>query len=131
MEYLSTLINLKCEEGSWKKITASRSGPGFSHIFFADDLLLSAKNDERNVEAVVEVLDDFCKLSSLKISIEKSKIFFSPNVTREDKLDIVNLTRIGETHNLWKYLGFSIIHKGRRRNEFQFVVERVQAKLDG
>ena len=33
MEYLSALINLKCEEGSWKKIKASRSGPGFSHIF--------------------------------------------------------------------------------------------------
>ena len=131
MEYLSTLINLKCEEGSWKKITASRSGPEFSHIFFADDLLLFAKTDERNVEAVVEVLDDFCKLSGLKISMEKSKIFFSSNVTGEDKLDIVNLTRIRETHNLGKYLGFSIIHKGRRWNEFHFVVERVQGKLDG
>ena len=79
MEYLSTLINLKCEEGSWKKIKASRSGPGFSHIFFANDLLLFAKTDKRNVEAVVEVLDEFCKLSGLKISKEKSKIFFSPN----------------------------------------------------
>ena len=34
MEFLSTLINLKCEEGSWKKIKTSRSGPGFSHVFF-------------------------------------------------------------------------------------------------
>ena len=33
MEFLSTLINLKCEEGSWKKIKASRSGTGFSHFF--------------------------------------------------------------------------------------------------
>lgn len=131
MEYLSTLINLKCEEGSWKKIKASCSGPGFSHIFFADNLLLSAKTDEGNVEAVVEVLDVFCKLSGLKISKEKSKIFFSPNVTVEDKMDIVNLTEIGDTHNLGKYLGFPICHKGRRRNEFNFVVERVQAKLDG
>ena len=131
MEYLSTLINLKCEEGSWKKIKASHSGLGFSHTFFVDDLLLFAKTNERNVEVVVEVLDVFCKLSSLKIGKEKSKIFFSPNVTMEDKLDIVNLTRISETHFLGKYLGFPLIHKGRRRNEFHFVVERVQAKLDG
>ena len=106
MEHLSTLINLKCEEGCLKKIKASRSGPSFSHIFFADDLLLFAKTDHRNVEVVVEVLDVFCKLSGLKISKEKSKIFFSPNVTMEDKLDIVNLTGIGETHFLGKYLGF-------------------------
>ena len=68
MEYLSTLINLKCEEGSWKKTKASRSGPSFSHIFFADDLLLFAKTNERNIEVVVKVLDGFCKLSGLKIS---------------------------------------------------------------
>ena len=41
----------------------------------------------------------------------------------------MNQIGIGETHNLGKYLGFPIIHKGRRQNEFQFVVERVQAKL--
>ena len=122
---------MKCEEGSWKKIKASRSGPGFSHIFFADDLLLFAKTDERNVEAVVEVLDVFCKLSGLKISKEKSIIFFSPNVSMEDKLDIVNLTEIGEIRFLGNYLGFPLIHKGRRCNEFHFVVERVQAKLNG
>ena len=61
-------------------------------FFFVDDLLLFAKTDERNVEAVVEVLDVFCKLSGLKISKEKSIVFFSPNISMEDKLDIVNLT---------------------------------------
>ena len=45
MEFLNILINRKCEEGSWKNIKASRSGPGFSHTFFADDLLLFAKTD--------------------------------------------------------------------------------------
>ena len=100
-------------------------------FFFVDDLLLFAKTDERNVEAVVEVLDVFCKLSGLKISKEKSIIFFSPNVSMEDKLDIVNLTEIDEIHFFGNYLGFPLIHKGRRRNEFHFVVERVQAKLNG
>ena len=38
MEFLNTLINLKCKEGSRKKIKASRSGLGFSYIFFANDL---------------------------------------------------------------------------------------------
>ena len=71
MEFLNTLINQKCEEGSWKKIKASRSGPGFSHTFFADDLLLFAKTDESNIEAIVDVLDEFCNLTGLKINKEK------------------------------------------------------------
>ena len=49
----------------------------------------------------------------------------------EKMREIVNQTGIGETHNLEKYPRFPIIHKGRRRNEFQFVVERIQAKLVG
>ena len=103
----------------------------FPTFVFVDDLLLFAKIDESNIEALVEVLDEFCKFTGLKINKEKSKIFFSPNITTEEKMEIVNQTGICETHNLRKYLGFLIIHKGRRRNEFQFVVERVQAKLAG
>ena len=73
MEFLNTLINLKCEEGSWKKVKASRSRPGFSHTFFADNLLLFAKIDESNIEAIVDVLDEFCQLMGLKISKANKK----------------------------------------------------------
>ena len=90
MEFLNTFINLKCDEGSWKKIKASHSGSSFSHIFFADDLLLFAKTDESNIEAIVVVLDEFCRLIGLKISKAKSKILFSPNVATEKKREIVN-----------------------------------------
>ena len=38
---------------------------------------------------------------------------------------------INETNNLGKYLGFPFRHKGRNRNEFQFVIEKVQVKLNG
>lgn len=43
MEFLNSLINKKCEDGDWCKVKASRNGSGFSHMFFADDLLLFAK----------------------------------------------------------------------------------------
>lgn len=46
-------------------------------------------------------------------------------------MEIVNQMGISETSNLGIYLGFPILHKGRRCNEFQFVVERGQAKLVG
>ena len=129
MEFLNTLINLKCEEGSWKKVKASCSRSGFSHTFFANDLLLFAKIDESNLEVRVDVLDEFCQLTGLKISKAKSKKNFSPNVATKKRREIVDRIGIGETHNLRKYLGFPIIYKGRRRNEFHFVVKRVQAKL--
>ena len=80
MEFLSSLINKKCEDGDWGKVKASRNGPGFSHNFFADDLPLFAKATQENWEAIPKVLEEFCSLTSQKISNEKSKVYFSPNV---------------------------------------------------
>ncbi|KAK9983153.1 hypothetical protein SO802_032678 [Lithocarpus litseifolius] len=131
MEFLSTLIHRKCEKGDWTRVKASRSGPGFSHIFFADDLLLFASTSQKNTEAVSEVLEEFCQLTGQKINLAKSKIFFSANTSEEDKEKVVHHLGIAETSNLGKYLGFPILHNGRRRNDFQFVVERVQSKLAG
>ena len=53
---------------------------GISHLFFADDLILFAKVDEDSCEAISEVLDEFCEESGQKVSVEKSRIYFSPNV---------------------------------------------------
>ena len=131
MEFVNSLINKKCEDGNWVKVKASRGGPGFSHSFFADDWLFYAKVDRGNYEAIVDVLEEFCVLTGQKISKAKSKVFFSPNIPEETKEELVLLLGINETSNLGKYLGFPILHKGRCRNDFQFVVERVKVKLAG
>lgn len=123
MEFLSSLINKKCEDGEWGKVKASRNGLGFSHIFFADDLLLFAKATQENCEAISEVLKEFCSLMGQKISSTKSKVFFSPNVLEEDKAILAHQLGIIETNSLGKYLGFSFRHKGRNQNEFQFVID--------
>lgn len=105
MEFLSSLINKKCEDGKWNKVKASRGRPRFSHTFFVNDLLLYAKADHGNSEAIVEVLDELCALTGQKISKEKIKIFFYPNTTIETKEEIMQLLGISETPNIGKYLG--------------------------
>lgn len=65
IDFLSQLIQEKCEAGLWKPVKASRSGPSFSHLFFADDLVLFAKATPKNCEVVKEVLDMFCKVLRL------------------------------------------------------------------
>ena len=52
MEYLGYLIEEKCAAKLWSPVKASRSGLAFSHIFFADDLILFAKADHVNCQAI-------------------------------------------------------------------------------
>lgn len=81
MEILVSLIIEKCKANLWDPITASRWGIAFSHLFFADDLMLFAKADRKNCMAMRDALDTFCALSGQKINKEKSQVFFSPNVS--------------------------------------------------
>ena len=78
MEYLACLIQKEVLEGQWNGIKTSRQGPSFSHVFFADDLVLFAKVTSSNCQAINRVLDQFCSLSGQKVNIGKSRIFLFP-----------------------------------------------------
>ena len=60
LDYLGQLIEEKCSARKWQSVRANRNGLAFSHLFFADDLVLFAKADHENCAAIREVLDLFC-----------------------------------------------------------------------
>ena len=110
---------------------ASRSGPAFSHLMFADDLVLFAKANLLNCSTIKDVLDEFCDMPGQTISEAKSKDYFSPNMdqdTRESLSDILGFT---STPNLGKYLGIPIKHPNSSSQDFNFILDRVKQKLAG
>ena len=131
IEYLSHLIELKCVDKSWNPVKTSRSGLPFSHLFFADDLVLFAHANPDNCLAIREVLSDFCAKSGQTISATKSRVFFSPNVDPDQREALSNLLGFIPTSNLGKYLGFPLKHPGNRKQDFSFVLDRVKKKLAG
>jgi len=131
MELLGQLIEEKCNDKLWILVKASRSGLAFSHLFFADDLVLLAKADRTNCAAIRDVLDDFCAKSGQKVSESKSRVFFSPNVDRDTLESLYDILGFQSTHNLGKYLGFPINHGGANKQDFNFVLDKVKQKLAG
>ena len=131
MEFLGAYISALCKEKRWDKIKASRNGLSFSHIFYADDLMLFAKANSKNCDAILEVLDNFCNMAGQKFNVNKSQIFFSPNVFGRKKNTICRKLGMVATQNLGRYLGFPLPHQGRNGDAFNFVIEKVQNKLAG
>lgn len=129
MEMLGFLILEKCSAKPWDPMKALRNGPEFSHLFFADDLLFFAKADMKNCCNIRETLDTFCELLGQKVSLSKSKVYFSPNISPEYRSEMCEVLGIRSTPNLGKYLGFPLKHEGASSQDFNFVIERVRAKL--
>ena len=110
MEVLGFLISRRYEKNMWDSVWASRGVQAFSHLFFVDDLVLFAKADLMNCSSVKEALDSFCELSGQKVSLNKSKVYFSLNTSPKTREELCEVLGIHSTPNLSKYLGFSIKH---------------------
>ena len=112
LEVLGALITEKCQAKQRNPIKTSQEGLAFSHIFFADDLMLFAKADRKNCLAIRDALDVFCDLSGQKVSETKSRVFFSPNVDPDTRSSLYDILGFRSTSNLGRYLGFPIKHTG-------------------
>ena len=129
MEYLSLKIFEACNAQTWNPIRASRRGPAFSHLFFADDFLLCVEASTSCCLTISRVLENFCYISGQKVNLSKSKAFFSPNVRLANRSSLCDIPRVSSTPDLGRYLGFPLKSNGRNTRESNFIVEKVQAKL--
>uniref|UniRef100_A0A2N9H5A8 CCHC-type domain-containing protein n=1 Tax=Fagus sylvatica TaxID=28930 RepID=A0A2N9H5A8_FAGSY len=78
---------------------------------------------------ITRVLADFCHLSGQKVNLSKSKVFFSPNVNPDLRQHLCGILGVSSTPNIGKYLGFPLRPNGRSSRDFDFIVDKVQAKL--
>ena len=119
------------EDKRWKPIRLSRGGPQLSHICFADDLILFTEVSVTQIRVIRKVLEKFCKASGQKVSLQKSKIFFSNNVSRGREERISRESSIASTKELEKYLGMPILQKRINKDTFGEVLEKVASRLAG
>jgi len=131
LERFCHLIKASIGGKKWKPIKISQTEPKLSHICFADDLILFGEASVEKIRVIRGVLERFCVASGQKVSLEKSKIFFSKNVSREMGKLISDESGIKATQDLGKYLGMPILHKRINKDTFGEVLERVSSKLAG
>ena len=112
-------------------VKSSKGGPPFSHVFFADDLLLFAKADHENCSTIKGVLEEFCNRSGQRVSEFKSRVYFSPSVDTDSREALCDVLGFQSTSNLGKYLGIPIKHPGTTSLDFNFVLNKVSQKLAG
>ncbi|CAL9233674.1 unnamed protein product, partial [Arabidopsis halleri] len=131
MERLCHLIERAVTDKRWKPISLSQRGPKLSHMCFADDLILFAEASVAQIRVIRGVLESFCTASGQKVSLEKSKIFFSDNVSRDLGRLISEESGIASTRELGRYLGMPILQKRINKDTFGDILEKMSSRLSG
>lgn len=129
MEKLSLAINEGVQDKRWLPIKVSRNGPSFSHLLFADDVLLFSKARCSQARVMADIFFKFGQHSGLKVNLTKSKAFFSAGVQRRKKDKITSITSIRHTDSLDRYLGFPMLKGTVKKEHFNFLLEKLQTRL--
>lgn len=110
-------------------LTISRIGLKVSHLFFADDLMLFAEASLCQLKEMMRCLGDFASISGLGINLDKSKAYFSPNLNANQVKNWGQRCGIPTTRNLGTYLGVKLVHGKVPRDQYNFILDRMKAKL--
>ena len=100
-----------------------------TYLFFANDSLLFCKANGQECQQLIEILRLYESAFGQKINTNKSSVFFSANMVKEKKNEILEILGPMQDSRHSKYLGLpSII--GKSKNEFfAEIKERVGRKL--
>lgn len=129
MEKLSLAINEAVQDKKWLPVRISRNGPSFSHLLFADDVLLFSKARCSQARVIEDIFYRFGQHSGLKVNPSKSRAFFSAGVHRSKKDKMSSITSIRHTDSLGHYLGFPLFNGRVKKEDFNFLLEKIQSRL--
>ncbi|CAH9113824.1 unnamed protein product, partial [Cuscuta epithymum] len=104
VEGLSALLRKHESMGCIHGVAVARGAPRISHLLFADDSLLFFQANHREASIVKEILHDYESASGQVVNFNKSKVFFSTNVSVSCREGLVELLGVGPAAMEEKYL---------------------------
>jgi hypothetical protein len=128
---LSRLLFREESLGNLRGLKISRNSTAIHHFLFADDLLIFGKATQKEANNIHFCLEKYCLWSSQSINSGKSSISFSKNTNPSTKALILNILPYSTFLANSSYLGLPILFDSSKKDDFQFIVDRVSFKMDG
>lgn len=129
MEKLSHMIIQSCMRGDWRGLKASKNGRVITYLFYADDLILFSKAEDKDCSNIFNILKIFCDISGQLVNFKKSKLFCSKSVPFFRAQALSAKMGIPLTNDLGAYLGLPLVHKNVFNNHYKFIIDKVHKKL--
>jgi len=96
-----------------------------------DDCILFCKAKPEEGLVINTIFDEYQAASGQKINLDKSDMFFSPNISMEAKFLFQEKLPVKISDSINKYLGMPT-HFGRsKEQDFSFIMDKIWSKLKG
>lgn len=103
----------------------------FQICFFADDIVLFAEASTEQAHVIRNCVDRFCRASGQKISLQKSRAYFSGNMKEDEKTEVSTALGMEFTTDLGMYLGMPTLTSRVTKATFGYLCEKIDRRLTG
>lgn len=129
VEGLSAIICRNEEAGLIHGCRIAKEAPVISHLLFEDDCYLFFKATKAEAGVMKRILSRYAEISGQIINFNKSVVTFSPNIRLVDREEVCMELGVQENASPGKYLGLPMNIRRNKKSVFEFLVDRVEKKL--
>eukprot|EP00253_Pinus_taeda_P018177 PITA_18177 len=128
-EGLSHLIRLAKREGAVKGLEVAVN-MFITHLLFVDDILLFTNGNLNEIRELKNILDLFMKATGMQINYRKSQLI-TEGLNRLEKNQISSLLPFDvlSMENPFKYLGFLLKPNAYRKQDWNWLVAKIEARI--
>ncbi|KAL9816500.1 putative RNA-directed DNA polymerase [Arabidopsis thaliana] len=101
---------------------------GLTHLCFADDLMVFVEGHARSIEGIIRIFQEFASYSGLKISLEKSTIYFA-GISAQIRDQVTTNFPFETGHLPVRYLGLPLLTKRMTASDYAPLIEKVRSKI--
>jgi len=128
---LSNMVHKAVTDGSLKGIKLNSQCPTLSHLLFADDAIFFLDGTIRETQNLANILNCYCFASGQLINLNKSGLFFGASCPQDLKRNMAAEMRVPILEKTGKYLGIPSDWGQTRKQMFNWILARVDRKLEG
>lgn len=128
-EGLSSLIRDAEERNAISGVSICKGAPSVSHLLFADDCFLFFQADETQAKIMKNILVTYEAASGQAISLTKSEIYCSQNVSDVLKASITHILGVRAFLGTGQYLGLPSMVGRDRASTFSYIKDRVWQRI--
>ena len=117
--------------GSIKGVKMNVVGPAFTHVMYADDIMIFAKANCNEICVLDNCLETYCEWLGQLINRDKSGLICSKLVQHDRKREIKHILEMKKVNPHASYLGSPLFHSNSRIKDFKFLQDKLEARLMG
>lgn len=102
---------------------------GLTHLNFADDLLVFTDGRIGSIDSIIEVFNYFGIISGLKISMEKTTIFYAGMQDNVHQQLEQRFSFTSRTLHLW-YLGLPLLTERMGKTDYGILIEKIRSRIN-